>query len=96
MARITQPVPRRARSTVSASVLRKTTRRKSSAMALYMWMTAWCAPTSDWAVRSMRSSRAWVSTEMVTSSGMASSSMSERTKSHSVCEADGKPTSISL
>ena len=44
----------------------------------------------------MRSSRAWVSTEMVTSSGTTSSSMSERTNAKSVSLADGKPTSISL
>ena len=44
----------------------------------------------------MRSSRAWVSTEMVTSSGTRSLSMSWRTKSKSVWLALGKPTSISL
>ncbi len=33
---------------------------------------------------------------MVTSSGMASVTIRLRTKSKSVCEADGKPTSISL
>ncbi len=33
---------------------------------------------------------------MVTSSGMRSCSISCRTKSKSVCEAEGKPTSISL
>ena len=54
------------------------------------------APTSDWTVRSMSSSRAWVSTEMRTSAGMRSPSMRLRTKSKSVCDAAGKPTSISL
>ena len=53
-------------------------------------------PTSDWTVRSIRSSRAWVSTEIVTSSGIRSRSISWRTKSKSVWLADGKPTSISL
>ena len=43
----------------------KTTRRNSGAVALYMWMVAVLAPTIDSAVRSMRSSRAWVSTETV-------------------------------
>jgi hypothetical protein len=33
---------------------------------------------------------------MMTSSGIRSSSISWRTKSKSVCDADGKPTSISL
>ena len=48
------------------------------------------------AVRSIRSSRAWVSTETVTSSGIWSPSISCRTKSKSVWLADGKPISISL
>jgi len=74
----------------------KTTLRNSSATALYRWIVPRLAPISDWAVRSIRSGRAWVSTEIVTSSGMASDSISERTKSKSVCEADGNPTSISL
>src|SRR6201999_613134 len=38
----------------------------------------------------------WVSTWMVTSSGIRFSSTSWRTKSKSVCDAAGKPTSISL
>ena len=44
----------------------------------------------------MSSPRDWVSTEMVTSSGIAPSSTRERTKSKSVWEAAGKPISISL
>ena len=48
------------------------------------------APRSDSKVRRISSSRAWVSTMMVTSSGMRFSSTSLRTKSKSVCEADGK------
>ena len=44
----------------------------------------------------MRSSRAWVSTEIVTSSGTLSRSISWRTKEKSVSLALGKPTSISL
>jgi len=47
-------------------------------------------------VRSISSSRAWVSTWMVTSGGTASSSTRLRTKSKSVWLAEGKPTSISL
>ena len=54
------------------------------------------APRIDSKVRSIRASRAWVSTWMTTSSGIRSSSMSWRTKSKSVWLADGKPTSISL
>ena len=53
------------------------------------------APTSDSAVRAIRSSRAWVSTEIVTSSGMPRW-ISWRTKSKSFWLAEGKPTSISL
>ena len=47
-------------------------------------------------VRRMRCSRAWVSTSMVTSSGIWPPSISSRTKSKSVCDAEGKATSISL
>ena len=54
------------------------------------------APASDCTVRSMSSSRAWVSTEMRTSGGIASLSMRLRMKSKSVWLAAGKPTSISL
>ncbi len=76
---------------------RNTTRRKTGAVALYRWTVARLAPFRDSTVRSIRSSRAWVSTEMVTSSGMApGSSMIERTKSKSVWPDAGKPTSISL
>ena len=44
----------------------------------------------------MRWSRDWVSTWIVTSSGMWPPSMSSRQKSKSVWLALGKPTSISL
>ena len=54
------------------------------------------APTTDSKVRRIRCSRAWVSTSIVTSSGTSLSSTSLRTKSKSVCEALGNPTSISL
>ena len=47
-------------------------------------------------MRSISSRRHCVSTWIVTSSGIRSSSISWRTKSKSGCEADGKPTSISL
>ncbi len=47
-------------------------------------------------LRSISSGRDWVRTWIVTSSGMRLSSISARTKSKSVCEAAGKPTSISL
>ena len=93
---MTSRVPFFAISMHSASEMRKTTRRNSSAVALYRWMLARWAPTRLSAVRAMRSSRAWVSTEICTSSGMRSSVTSLRTKSKSVWEADGKPTSISL
>ena len=93
---MTSSVPRVARFTHSASSMPKTTRRNSSAVALYMWMVARCAPIRDSAVLAIRSSRAWVSTEMVTSSGTCPPVMSCRTKSKSVWEADGNPISISL
>ncbi len=54
------------------------------------------APRKDSKVRRIRSSRAWVMTWMQTSSGMRRCSMSWRTKSKSVCEAEGNATSISL
>ena len=47
-------------------------------------------------MRSISSWRHWVSTWIVTSSGIRSSSISCRTKSKSGWLADGKPTSISL
>ncbi len=74
----------------------KTTLRNIGAAALYMCTVASRAPASDCTVRSMSSSRAWVSTEMRTSAGTASLSMRPRTKSKSVWLAAGKPTSISL
>ncbi|MCY1405242.1 hypothetical protein D9M71_204790 [compost metagenome] len=54
------------------------------------------APRTASKVRVIRSSRAWVSTWMVTSSGIRLFSIRSRTKSKSVCEADGKATSISF
>ena len=76
--------------------MRNTTLRKIGAVALYRWTVARRAPTSDWTERSMRSSRAWVSTEIRTSAGTRSSVISSRTKSKSVWLAAGNPTSISL
>ena len=73
-----------------------TTRRCSAEVELYRCMIARGAPSIDSKVRSIRWSRAWVSTWIVTSSGIRSSSTSCRTKSKSVWLADGKPTSISL
>ena len=93
---MTRRVPSTAICLMSSLEPRKTTRRKIGAVALYRWTVARWAPTSDSTVRSIRSSRAWVSTEIVTSSGIAPSSMIERTKSKSVSPEDGKPTSISL
>lgn len=54
------------------------------------------APRTLCTVRRIRSSRSWVMTMGVTSAGIRPSSISCRTMSKSVCEADGKPTSISL
>ncbi|CAN1598890.1 protein of unknown function [Pseudomonas mediterranea] len=73
-----------------------TMRRNDGQVALYRWTMAFFAPRRDSKVRAMRSSRAWVSTWMVVSSGMWPSSMRVRTKSKSVCEAAGNDASISL
>jgi hypothetical protein len=54
------------------------------------------APRQASKVRSISSGRLCVRTWMVTSSGIIFFSMSSRTKSKSVSEAAGKPTSISL
>ena len=93
---MTSRVPVTARSTVAARSARKTTSRKTGAVALYRCTVARGNPTMASTVRSMSSDRDWVSTETVTSPGTASSSTRERTKSKSVCEAAGKPISISL
>ena len=89
-------VPSTASALHSSRSMRNTTRRKIGAVALYMCTVARAAPRSDWTERSIRSSRAWVSTEILTSSGMRSSSISSRTKLKSAWLADGNPTSISL
>ena len=54
------------------------------------------APRQASKVRSISSGRLCVSTWMVTSSGIIFCSISSRTKSKSVSDAAGKPTSISL
>jgi hypothetical protein len=59
-------------------------------------MIARLAPFNASNVRSMSGARAWVSTCTLTSSGMRLCSTSRRTKSKSVCDAAGKPISISL
>ena len=88
--------PETAMSTMPSSSERNTTSRCSVDVELYRCTIACLAPAIASYVRSIRCSRAWVSTWMTTSSGMRFSSMSIRTKSKSVCDADGKPTSISL
>ena len=93
---MTSRVPKRASSIVCSRSAWKTTSRKTGAVALYKCTVARGKPISDSTVRSMSSGRDCVSTEIVTSSGRASSSSSERTKSKSVCDAEGKPISISL
>ena len=73
-----------------------TTLRITGAVALYKCTIARGTPCSASKVRRIKGSRACVSTWIVTSSGMRLSSISLRTKSNSTCEAEGKPTSISL
>ncbi len=74
----------------------KTTRRCSSEVELDRWTIALRAPLIAAKVFSISSARDWVSTWMVTSSGIRSPSMISRTKAKSVSEAAGNPTSISL
>src|SRR5450830_38811 len=73
-----------------------TMRRKDGEVALYRWTMAFFAPRRDSKVRSIKSSRPWVSTWMVVSSGMWLPSIRVRTKSKSVCEAAGNEASISF
>ncbi|CAB4844288.1 unannotated protein [freshwater metagenome] len=73
-----------------------TTRRCSVDVELYKWTMACFEPLMDSKVRLISASRACVKTWMMTSSGIKFSSIIFRTKSKSVCEALGKPTSISL
>ena len=82
--------------TTPSSSRPSTTRRITGAVALYRCTMARGAPASASKVRRISSSRACVSTWIVTSSGISFCSISRRTKSKSACEADGKPTSISL
>ena len=93
---ITCSVPATASCLHSSRPIRNTTLRNVGAVALYRCTVARWAPTRDWTERSIRSSRAWVRTEIRTSAGILSASMSSRTKSKSVWLALGKPTSISL
>ncbi|CFU79902.1 Uncharacterised protein [Bordetella pertussis] len=93
---LTMRVPVTAMFLISSRLMLNTILRKAGAQALYRWIMACLAPAAASTVRLMRSSRDWVRTMMVTSSGMRFSSISLRTKSKSVCDADGKPTSISL
>src|SRR5450830_1762527 len=92
---MTSRVPATASSFVASRSLRKTSSRKTGAVALYMCTVARGAPVIDSTVRAIRSVRAWVSTEIVTSSGTPPST-TERTKSKSIWLAEGKPISISL
>src|SRR5471032_309389 len=92
----TSLVPVVAMLVISSRDMPNTTLRNTGATELYRWTMARLAPAADSTVRRINSSRDWVSTTMVTSSGMRFSSTSLRTKSKSVCEAEGKPTSISL
>jgi len=92
----TDRAPSAARSRHSSRPTPNTTRRNSGAVALYRCTVARGAPASDCTVRSISSSRAWVSTEICTSSGTTSPVIRLRTKSKSAWLADGNPTSISL
>ena len=92
----TSRAPKTAKSIVCALSLPKTSSRNSGDVALYRWTVARGKPTRASRVRSMISGRDWVRTEIVTSSGTASASIRDRTKSKSVCDAAGKPISISL
>src|SRR5471032_3384837 len=93
---LTSFVPVVAMLVISSRDMPKTTLRNTGATELYRATMARLAPATDSTVRRISSSRDCVSTMTVTSSGMRFSSTSLRTKSKSVCDADGKPTSISL
>src|SRR3990167_8173347 len=73
-----------------------TMRRNDGEVALYKCTMAFFAPRRDSKVRAIKSSRPWVSTWMVVSSGMWLSSIRVRTKSKSVCDAAGNEASISF
>ncbi len=73
-----------------------TTRRCVVDVELYRCTIARFAPLSASKVRRISGSRDCVSTWTVTSSGMRFSSISLRMNSKSVCDAAGKPISISL
>src|SRR5690606_6752571 len=88
--------PFTAMSIISCFDLRKTCSRWATEVELYKWTTAFCAPLSDSNVLRIMCSRDWVSTWIVTSSGMRSCSINIRRKVNSVSEAAGKPTSNSL
>ncbi|CFW38026.1 Uncharacterised protein [Bordetella pertussis] len=89
-------VPASAISLISARLMPNTMRRHCGAMGLYRCTMARGEPARASKVRAIRSGRDCVSASMVTSSGMRRSSISLRTKSKSVCEADGNATSISF
>ena len=84
------------RAMISRRSILKTTSRCRVEVELYRWTTASRAPRMEAKVLRMSCSLAWVSTCMSTPSGMWPPSMSSRRKSNSTCEAEGKPTSISL
>ena len=88
--------PNRASSMEPARSTPNTTSRKIGAVALYRCEMARWTPFKLAKVRRIKSSRDWVSTCTATSSGTRPPSIRPRTKSKSVCEADGKATSISL
>ena len=80
----------------SSRLILNTVSRKFSDVALYTCTIARFAPCKDSMVRRIKCSRAWVNTSRVTSAGICWPSINWRTKSKSVCEADGNATSISL
>ncbi len=92
---MTSRVPCTARSLHSSWFIPNTTRRNSGEVALYRWIVARGAPSRLSTVRLISSSRACTRTEMRTSSGIRSRSISLRTNAKSSWLATGNPTSIS-
>ncbi len=89
-------VPRTAMSTTPCLLMPNVIRRWAGEVELYKWTMARGQPANDSNVRWISSSFDWTRTCTQTSSGMRFSSIRRRVKSNSICDAEGKPISISL
>ena len=80
----------------SVLLIFNTSSRKAFEVGLTRCTIARRAPINASTVRLIKGSRAWLRTSILTSSGILCSVINCLTKSKSVCDADGKATSISL